>query len=207
VASMLAALMAKENKRTILIDCNLKNPEIHRMYNLSGKGLSSILTQGINWKNNVHKSEIENLYILPAENYLSNTTELFSSGNMKDLVDTLRSEFEYIIMDTPPVNLFTDAQVLSPYVDGYLLVISFEKTKREDAIKAKTLIQYSKGKIIGVVLNKYTIPTTNMYYQRYSKAYKKIKGMSVDLKRRPKLVSSSNSDIKVEIASDTHILM
>lgn len=184
VASMLAVLMAQNGERAILVDCNLRKPDIHNVFNLVQTGLSDILIGGVEWKDLVQKCEIENLYILTAGMPPPNPAELLVSSRMKELIEDLKSEFNYVILDTPPVCLVTDAQVLSQYVDGYLLVISSGKSKREEAIKAKKLIQYADGKILGVALNKIKDPILNYRYKRYFKKATKMAGSTTNCEKK-----------------------
>lgn len=173
VALMLAKLMAYEGKKIALIDCNLRNPDLHNVFQLSNAGLVNIINQGIEWKALLNTSRIENLYIMGVGSIPHNPPELLSSPRMKEMIDKMKKEFDYIILDTPSVNIVTDAQVISPIVDGYLIVVSSGKTKRENVIKTKKLIQYANGVILGVVLNRINNQPIHKHYKYY---YKKGRG-------------------------------
>lgn len=154
-AAMLSAVMAKSGKRTILIDCDLRRPNVHKIFNVPNtQGLSNFLAVDSRIKDVIHKSEIDNLYILPSGVIPSNPAELLSSPKMKGFVEILKEKFDCIIFDTPPVGLVTDAQVMCQYTDGCLFVIASGEATKEETIKAKKLIEGINGNILGVALNK-----------------------------------------------------
>lgn len=174
-SSMLSVLMALNGKKTLLIDCNLRKSSIHQVFNFSNDvGLTNILLGEVKWMEVVHKSEIENLFVLTAGVKPPNSPELLSSAKMKEVMELLKCEFDYIILDTPPVGIVTDAQVLSPFADGYLLVVSSGEAVRKDTIKAKELIQYANGRILGVLLNKIKDSTGDNYGNNYERVNKSI---------------------------------
>lgn len=92
-------------------------------------------------KEAIQESKIENLYILTSGLKPPNAAEILSSEKTKELLDMLKREFEYVIIDTPPVGLITDAQILSQYVDGCLLIVSSGKSKIDEVIRSKKLIE------------------------------------------------------------------
>lgn len=168
-AVMLAVAMAQDNIKTVLVDCNLRKPQLKRLFNLNEVGLSNYLIGEISWKDVLQKSEIEHLSILTAGFSPPNPSELLSLGRMKELIETLENEFDIVILDTPPVGMVTDAQVLSGNIGGYLLVVSSSETKREAAVKTKKLIEYADGLVLGVSLNK-TIGS--VIHKKYKHHYK-----------------------------------
>lgn len=202
VASMLAVLMAQEGKKTILVDCNLRNPDIHNVFNLHKTGLSETLYKEIKWKGQLHISKIENLHIITAGVVTPEMVELLSSVKMKELFESLRREYEYIIIDTPPVNLFSDAQIISPYVDGYLLVISYNQSKSEDAIKAQNLIKYADGKILGVVLNRLIDQRIYRHYKSHYKKAEKTESLLNSIRKEHiqtnMMCNTANSNLEME---------
>lgn len=169
LASMLAELMAYNGKKIALIDCDLRKPDLHNIFDLGEKGLTNILDQGVEWRSVLNTSHVENLYILGAGIIPLNPSELLSSIRFKEVIDAMRDEFDYIVFDTPSVNLVTDAQVISSFVDGYLIVVSSGKSKLKDLLKTKKLIQYADGVILGVALNKITDQRMHKYYKYYFK--------------------------------------
>jgi capsular exopolysaccharide synthesis family protein len=154
-ASVLATVIANTGKRTLLVDCDLRNPSVHRIFMENNTiGLSDYLEDKTVLSGIIHKSSVKNLSIITSGSKPENPSELVSSYSMKNLVKILRSDFDYIIFDTPPIGLVTDAQVLCQITDGTLLVVSSGKTTIKEAIKSKELIKGVGGKLVGVSLNK-----------------------------------------------------
>ncbi len=152
-ASMLAIVLAQDGKKTLLVDCDMRKPTIHEFFDIDKIGLSNILMASIKWTEGIMKSKVDNLFIMPAGYKPLYPVELISSEDMRFLVRRLNEEFDYIILDTPPVGLFTEAQVLSEYADGYLIVVSAGRSDKESVMKAIKLIRFAGGRILGVLLN------------------------------------------------------
>lgn len=150
---MLAIVLAQDGKKTLLVDCDMRKPTIHEFFDIDKIGLSNILMASIKWTEGIMKSKVDNLFIMPAGYKPLYPVELISSEDMRFLVRRLNEEFDYIILDTPPVGLFTEAQVLSEYADGYLIVVSAGRSDKESVMKAIKLIRFAGGRILGVLLN------------------------------------------------------
>ncbi|MDF2882788.1 MAG: capsular exopolysaccharide family protein [Clostridiaceae bacterium] len=170
VSANLASVMAQSGKKTLLIDCDFRKPMEHKLFGLSNMGgLSNVLVEEINIYRAIQQSKLENLFILTSGVRPPNPSELLASDKMNNLIISLRKTFDYIIFDTPPVAVVTDAQLMSRMADGCVLVISSGETGKEEAVKAKELLQKVNAKIIGVVLNKVkvTLKNKDAYYKYY----------------------------------------
>jgi capsular exopolysaccharide synthesis family protein len=170
VASMLAIVLAQGGQKTLLIDCDLRNPSIQDVFAINGAGLSSLLMEDKDWTDVIYESRVDNLYVLPAGFNTLNPVELITSDKMKGLISDMKEIFDFVILDTPPVGLFTEAQVLSQITDGYLIVISANESDRTMTSKAVKLLQYAEGKIIGALLNK---AADLKIYKKYNHYYVK----------------------------------
>lgn len=153
-AANLAASVAQVGKRTLLIDCDLRKPWVHRCFNISNQlGLSDLLFDGKQIDEVI--SKINNkLDVLSAGRITYNPSELLSSQRMKSLLIEMENEYDYVILDTPPLIAFTDALTLAAERIGVVLVLSSEETKIQVCQKAKQLLQNVNASLIGVVLNK-----------------------------------------------------
>ncbi len=161
---------AQGGNKTLLIDCDMRNPKEHKLFGLSNKiGLSNVLVGEVSFEDAVNETDIENLHILTSGTRPPNPAELLASDKMKKFLEELKLKFEYIIIDTPPIIMVTDAQVLAQYADGCLLVISSGEADKDAAIKAKELLERVNAKILGVVLNKLDTSSKgyNGYYYHY----------------------------------------
>lgn len=154
VSSNLALTMAEASKKVLLIDCDLRRPSIHKKFNISNeKGLSNLLIGQYNF-NEVAQKYTDDFYILTSGVIPPNPSEMLSSKKMELFLGEAKKNFDYIILDTPPVVSVTDAQALSTIVDGVLLVVASGQAQIPEVHKAIELLQYVKANIIGIVANK-----------------------------------------------------
>lgn len=160
----LAIVFAQQGKKVLLIDADFRRPKVHEVFKKNNFiGLTTILIKQMPLMEAVKETKINNLYILTSGPITPNPSELLSSKSMGNVLAAIRKEFDFIIIDTPPVLPVTDAQILSNQCDGVILVIDHGKTKFEHAEKAKNLLLNVNAKILGVVLNN-TKENYNDYY-------------------------------------------
>ncbi|MGL4873745.1 MAG: CpsD/CapB family tyrosine-protein kinase, partial [Clostridium sp.] len=118
VAINLACVLGKANKRTIVVDCDLRKPTVHKKLGLSKeKGITDYLL-GKKELKNVIQSHKAGFYVLTTGDIPPNPAEIVDSNAMEELIGKLREEFDYVIIDTPPVRVVTDGVVLAGKVDG-----------------------------------------------------------------------------------------
>jgi len=170
-SSNLAVAIAQSGYKTLLVDCDQRKPKIHKIFQISNfRGISDSLAGKSNYQDILQKTEVENLNIITTGTKPPNPAELLASEKMRLFLDKLKDEFEYIILDTPPVLMVTDAQLLSRFADGVVLVVSSSEVERDAAKKAKELLEKVNAKILGVVLNKVK-SSARGYYGRYNYYY------------------------------------
>lgn len=158
VAANLAVVMSQAGRKTLLIDCDLRKPNTHKLFNISNsKGLSNYLAGGALMQEIINQETYKNLNIITAGIKPPNPAELLSSERMKQFIDIVKGRYDFVILDTPPVCLVTDAQILSQYSDCSVLVVSAGSTDRFIIARAKELLQRVNAKLLGVVLNKLDI--------------------------------------------------
>lgn len=163
-AGNLALSLAKDEKRVMLIDCDLRKPSIHRRFKISnGGGISEVII-GKNSLESVTREVFKNLDVITSGNIPPNPAEMLGSKPMQIILNNLKEKYDYVILDTPPVLPVTDAQVLSAKVDGVILVVKAEKTKSDSIIKAKKLLDKVHAKFIGSILNDIDIKKNSYYY-------------------------------------------
>lgn len=153
ISSNLALSLSQDNKKVIIIDGDLRKPSVHKKFRISGSvGLTELLIgeqslEKIKYKINPYLDAIVSGHIPP------NPAELLASEEMEKLINKLREDYDYVIIDTNPIGLVADAQILSSKVDGVILVARYEKTKKENLLSCKKMIDQVGGNTIGVVLN------------------------------------------------------
>ena len=163
----LALAFSQDEKKVIVVDCDLRKPSVHKQFRISNNiGLSDVVIDNSKLKKAINKYN-EYLDILPSGKVPPNPSELLGSKAMENLLDELEKEYDIIIIDTPPVQAVTDSQILSTKVDGVILVVRAERTKKDSVKLAKAALEKVNAHILGVVLNGEE-RTRSKYYYYYS---------------------------------------
>ncbi|WP_027308873.1 CpsD/CapB family tyrosine-protein kinase [Caloramator sp. ALD01] len=163
----LALVMAQSGKKVLLIDADLRKPTVHKKFKLSNQtGLTNILIEDKNPFEVIQKYS-DNLYILTSGILPPNPAEVVASNKLKNFINEMKNHFDYILLDSPPVIAVTDAQILSSFLDGVILVVSSGEAEKELVKKAKDLLDKVNANIIGVVLNKLELKSRKGYGYYY----------------------------------------
>lgn len=154
VAIELARSFAQNNFKVLLVDADLRNPSVSKSLDIANNmGLTNVLLNKKDSSYAIMKdNEEENLDILLSGPVPPNPAEIISSKAMENLMETLEENYDYIIIDSPPVGIITDAAILSTMADGVLLVTRTKSTKKDQIKSAIDNIDSVGSKIIGVVL-------------------------------------------------------
>ena len=169
----LAVSFAQMGKRTLLIDADMRNPTIHRMFSISVKnGLSEILA-GLTDNISVSKTDVENLSVLTAGKIPPNPAELLSSARMDKLLEFVKEHYECVFIDTPPINLVTDSTIFAQKVTGYIVIVKTDTTNTHDVKTTVTNIEQIDGNILGFILNDVNSEKKKYYsyYRKYNYNY------------------------------------
>ena len=160
--------------RVLLVDCDMRKPQVHKRFNISNRfGLSNVLAgDNVNIPDSYFSKFIDKdtegvLYVLPAGVKVPNPTELLSSEKFKEFVECMRMRFEFIILDCPPVLSVSDCIPVSRVSDGTLFVVSSKDTDKNDAKTALQQLQRNGANVIGTVLNKVDKTNESSYYSYY----------------------------------------
>ncbi|HLQ31612.1 MAG TPA: CpsD/CapB family tyrosine-protein kinase [Chloroflexota bacterium] len=155
VVANLAVSLAQTGAAVIAVDCDLRNPGLHRIFGLPNeRGLTSLmLTPDSGLREYLQRSEAGGVDVLTSGPLPPNPAELLGSKRMESLVRELRDMADYVVFDTPPVLAVTDAAVLATKVDGAILVLSAGRARRDAAKKAKRTLEELSGHFLGVVVN------------------------------------------------------
>lgn len=154
VSSQLAASFAEMGASVLLIDCDLRRGKSHRLFEIKrSPGLANVLAGFSDVNTAVSKTQIENLFVLPAGAVPPNPAELLASPRMQALVSEFEKSFDYIILDTSPVNVVSDALPLVKLADGVLVVARQNYTDQDDLTRAIENLEFVEAKILGIVLN------------------------------------------------------
>jgi len=155
IVSNLAVTMASSGKKVVIVDCNLRKPNIHKRFSISNyKGLTNVLTQNGKIYEAVMGTYVYNLFVIPSGPVPPNSSELIGSKKMKEILFELTNDFDMVLIDSPPILYISDAQILSALSQGTLFVIPYGKLEKDTLLNTKEKIEKVGGKILGVVINK-----------------------------------------------------
>lgn len=148
----LAVTMAQSGRRTILVDCDLRRPSLHTLFNLKeSPGLTNLVLEEVS-DPPLQQTSVENLWLLPSGPKPPNPADMLGTKRIDQIIAQLSEQADIVLFDAPPVVAVTDSAVLGAKVDGVLLVISAGKTRRDLAERAKETLEKAKVRIVGVTL-------------------------------------------------------
>ncbi len=162
LAAGFAAGLAKDsNTKVLLIDANFRRPNLHRLFEMPiNEGLFDLLNKKEQMAFEIRRKGNDHLYVLTSGGTVANPTQLFKLSRFQRFIEKVRSNLDYVIIDSPSALAYPDAQMICPKLDGVVLVVEAGKTKRPVALRAKKIIEDAGGRILGTILNKreYYIP-------------------------------------------------
>lgn len=165
-----AISFAATGAKVCLVDCDLRRPNVARLCGEKGSpGLTNVLVKMNSLDEVIRKSKYDNLDIVFSGDVSPNPSELLASSGMKDVLQILAERYDYVFIDTPPVNVVTDASVLAASASGVLFVANQQKASKNDVAKAINQLNFVKAKILGILLNNAEIEDENGRKYRYSK--------------------------------------
>ena len=163
----LAVTFAEAGREVLAVDCDLRRPSLHRVFGLpNDQGLTALMRDEKALADVILPTEIPHLRLLPSGPLPPNPSELLGSQRMDRIIESVRPLAEIILFDSPPAIAVTDASVLGAKMDGVLLVVSAGKTKRDNAVRAKAMLQKGNANVLGVVLN--NVKFDGSLYQYYA---------------------------------------
>ncbi|UXV34166.1 polysaccharide biosynthesis tyrosine autokinase [Staphylococcus sp. IVB6181] len=173
VSSNVAVTYAQAGYKTLLIDGDMRKPTQHYVFNTSNSnGLSSLIINQAEFDEAIKHTDVEILDLLTSGPIPLNPSELLGSKQFQTVLNRLYKIYDLIIIDTPPVNTVTDAQLLAEHSGYVVLVIDVKENNRNDIKKAQELLEHTGTKILGVVLNKTTEDNSSSYYSYYGESGK-----------------------------------
>jgi capsular exopolysaccharide synthesis family protein len=189
--SNIAIGLSGSERKVLLIDCDLRKPRLHRVFNLANRrGVTNYLTGNCSIDEIVKPTDVPNLYFLPAGPTPPNPNDLLASEAFIRMLEILRKEYQHVVIDSPPVIGFADARTLSVRSDGVVLVFKHHSTTREAARLAVQMLSQSNSQILGGILtmvkkNRMGYGAYYGYYKYYHKYYKSYNDSTADEKNKP----------------------
>jgi capsular exopolysaccharide synthesis family protein len=162
-----AFMLAQTGAKVLIIDCDLRRPRLHAHFNIpNAHGLTNCLSGNASDVDAVIQDYVPlpNLKLLTSGPMPPNPAELLGSEEMRKLLNTLSEKFTHVIVDSPPAISFTDASILSTFVDGVILVVHGGRSSRAVVRRAKQQLLDIGAHIFGIVLNNVRVEKTQDYY-------------------------------------------
>ncbi len=148
----LAISFSKMEKRVLLVDCDLRRPNVHNIFKVNNSiGLSNVIGKMVNFEEAVKRDVLSNLDILPSGTVPPNPSELMCSGSFVELIEKLKDEYDYIIFDTPPIGVVSDALLLKDLIAGFVIVVRERSSTHGDLRQLLDGVKLAGSKVLGVL--------------------------------------------------------
>ena len=169
----LALMFALSNAKVVLVDADIRKGRVAKYFKRkSSPGLSDCLSGQNTLDEVIHQSHLnENLSYITCGTHSPKPYELLESNEMKELLQELRNRYDYVIIDTPPILLISDALALATVTDGTALVCRHNVSYVSDISRAINSLEFAKANILGVIVNDYKAPAAGKFYGGYKKYY------------------------------------
>ncbi len=180
-----AVSFAQTGAKVLVIEADLRRPKVGECFNVETEdGLSNVLSGMKKVKDVVIHVEQYGVDMLAAGWIPPNPTELLASGKIKTVLDELKEDYDYIFIDTPPVNTVTDAVLLTKYVNGVIMVVRSRYTMRQALAKAVRTLNFSNAKILGFIVNDAYVSRNYTRYKGYKKYGDYYKSYNTDKEKK-----------------------
>lgn len=195
VALNLAQVAASVGKRVLLIDADLRLPQIHQTLELSNQyGLSNIISGEVSSEEAIQQSSLNNnLYVITSGATPPDPTRLLSSNSMKQLAQQWEDSFDLVLYDSPPLGGLADARLLTPLTNGLILVVGLGVTNRSIFKDVIDLLKVSQARVLGTVANGIKQGSVSDYYYHYTRYYSYYNNYTTD-SHQASLASSNNNN-------------
>lgn len=169
----LSLALAEAGKSVCLVECDLRKPSLHRFVNSkrNAVGLTHVLKKEVELEAAISRVNNTSMSILLAGMVPPNPTELLESPKMKELISELEEQYDYVIYDTPPAYVISDAAVLGKYMDGTFIIVKHNYTEKKVTAKTKSNLENAGVKLLGAILTSYKDKETSTYSDYYSNSY------------------------------------
>ncbi len=168
----LAIAFAQTGAQVLLIDCDLRKPMVHRLFRLSNdRGVTSVLCGANKIEEALHQDVKPNLDVMPAGPLSPNPSELLGSAQMSELLSIVQKAYDYVILDTPPVNVVSDALIVSQQTAGVVLILRQNQSRHDQLKKALESCEMANVNVMGLVVNDVKAQAGGYYKYKYKYNY------------------------------------
>ena len=170
-AANLAYCIANNGKKVLIMDLDTRKPVLHKTFNVSReKGLVEYIEGSLKKDDIIKKSEY-NVDVITVGKHLLNPIAVIESSKLVDLISDLKKDYDYIIVDTPPLLACSDGVIISKLVDGVIYNVAMDSTKKKDVVEGISLLKNVDSKIIGINVTKAIVDKKDSNYYYYNSAY------------------------------------
>lgn len=167
----LGVMLAQAGRNTLLLDCDLRRPVQHKLFGIdSSPGLLDVIS-GARSLSTVWDEPLDGLKVVPAGYTPPNPSEILSSRRFTEFLIRVRQEFDYVLLDTPPVRLVSDSAIVSKHGDGVLLILDAQETSKRSLRQAMNVLEGVGANVIGTVMNKAKISKEDSKHGYISRYY------------------------------------
>jgi capsular exopolysaccharide synthesis family protein len=169
VSYNLAASIASVGHKTIVVDCDLRRPTLHNVFKKDNtRGITNYLADNLPMENIIHESETENLFFIPAGPLLANSSEMIEAGGLDELISYLKNNFTYVIIDSPPVGIVSEATQIMKYATHILFVCRNNYTRKDVFSDILNMFRNNKIENFDVIFNDMNIEASKYgHYRTY----------------------------------------
>ena len=150
----MAITIAQSNKSVLLVDADFRRPTQHKLFGATNDtGLASVVVGEADPLEAAQATEVPNLYVMACGPRPHNPSELLTSPQFADLIEVLREQYDFVLIDTPPVLAVTDPGIVSARVDGVIMALRIRKNGRPGAVRARKILRDLDANMLGIVVN------------------------------------------------------
>jgi capsular exopolysaccharide synthesis family protein len=154
LSSNLAASIAQSGKRVLLIDADFRRPRAHKLFHITSRvGVSAVIQGAASLEEATHATAVENLWLMPCGARPDNPAELLTSPKFEELLNQVRDQYDWVIVDTPPLLAVTDPCAVAARVDGVIVTIRVGPRSRSAIVRTTEMLENIGANILGVVVN------------------------------------------------------
>lgn len=198
VAYNLAQAIASSGKRTLIVECDMRRRSLADMVGARARhGIYAVLSGQVELDEALVATSHRNLFFLDSEPHIPNPADILSSQRFRKLVAQMESDFDYVVIDTPPVGMFVDAAIIAALADATALVVRERFVKRAELQNAYDQLKKADANVIGVIMNMCEAESSEYYYAYYNKEGKRVRKSEGHVSDGPQLPQQRGSVVEV----------
>lgn len=198
VAYNLAQAIASSGKRTLIVECDMRRRSLADMVGARARhGIYAVLSGQVELDEALVATSHRNLFFLDSEPHIPNPADILSSQRFRKLVARMESDFDYVVIDTPPVGTFVDAAIIAALADATALVVRERFVKRAELQNAYDQLKKADANVIGIIMNMCEAESSEYYYAYYNKEGKRVRKSEGHVSDGPQLPQQRGSVVEV----------